>query len=95
MLNENCDPDVRTDMEMGLDKICPETFPYIHTDEGPDDMPGHLKSGLVGVSLNIPITNGQLNTGTWQGIYLCEHRVHGGSRRIVVTLQGETYASKN
>ncbi|KAF7722293.1 hypothetical protein EC973_003477 [Apophysomyces ossiformis] len=90
MLNENCDPDVRTDMEMGLDKICPETFPYIHTDEGPDDMPGHLKSGLVGVSLNIPITNGRLNTGTWQGIYLCEHRVHGGSRKVVVTLQGET-----
>ncbi|ORY94466.1 hypothetical protein BCR43DRAFT_476205 [Syncephalastrum racemosum] len=89
MLNENCDPDVRRDMDMGLDKIVPETLPYIHTDEGPDDMPGHLKSGIVGVSLNIPITNGQLNTGTWQGIYLCEHRTHGGARRIVVTLQGE------
>ncbi|KAI9256485.1 hypothetical protein BDA99DRAFT_139649 [Phascolomyces articulosus] len=89
MLNENADPDVRRDMDMGLDKIVPETFPYIHTDEGPDDMPGHLKSGLVGVSLNIPITNGQLNTGTWQGIYLCEHRNYGGSRKVVVTLQGE------
>ncbi|KAI8149395.1 hypothetical protein BJV82DRAFT_587932 [Fennellomyces sp. T-0311] len=89
MLNENADPDVRRDMDMGLDKIVPETFPYIHTDEGPDDMPGHLKSGIIGTSLNIPITNGQLNTGTWQGIYLCEHRFHGGSRKVVVTLQGE------
>ncbi|KAG2226442.1 hypothetical protein INT45_000610 [Circinella minor] len=89
MLNENADPDVRKDMDMGLDKIVPETFPYIHTDEGPDDMPGHLKSGIVGVSLNIPITNGELNTGTWQGIYLCEHRNYGGSRKVVVTLQGE------
>ncbi|SAM05364.1 hypothetical protein [Absidia glauca] len=67
MINENCDPDVRDDMDMGLDKIVPETFPYTHTDEGPDDMPGHLKSGIVGVSLNIPITNGRLNLGTWQG----------------------------
>jgi len=89
MLNENCDPDVRTDMEMSLNKICPEDFPYIHTDEGPDDMPGHLKSGIVGVSLNIPITQGKLNVGTWQGIWLCEHRNHGGPRRVVVTLQGE------
>ncbi|KAI9281568.1 hypothetical protein BY458DRAFT_498976 [Sporodiniella umbellata] len=89
MLNENADPDVQKDMEMGLNKIVPETFPYIHTDEGPDDMPGHLKSGIVGVSLNIPITEGRLNLGTWQGIYLCEHRDSGGSRRVVVTLQGE------
>ncbi|KAI9321320.1 hypothetical protein BX666DRAFT_1850259 [Dichotomocladium elegans] len=89
MLNENADPDVRVDMEMGLNKIVPENFPYIHTDEGADDMPGHLKSGIIGVSLNIPITDGRLATGTWQGIYLCEHRNHGGSRRIVVTLQGE------
>ncbi|CAO3700473.1 unnamed protein product [Rhizopus stolonifer] len=76
-------------MEMGLNKIVPETFPYIHTDEGPDDMPGHLKSGIVGVSLNIPITEGRFNLGTWQGIYLCEHRDSGGSRRVVITLQGE------
>ncbi|EIE91266.1 hypothetical protein G6F46_012694 [Rhizopus delemar] len=89
MINENADPDVQKDMEMGLNKIVPETFPYIHTDEGPDDMPGHLKSGLVGVSLNIPISDGRLNLGTWQGIYLCEHRDSGGSRRVVVTLQGE------
>ncbi|PHZ10260.1 UPF0047-domain-containing protein [Rhizopus microsporus ATCC 52813] len=89
MINENADPDVQKDMEMGLNKIVPESFPYIHTAEGPDDMPGHLKSGIVGVSLNVPITNGRLNLGTWQGIYLCEHREHGGSRRVVVTLQGE------
>ncbi|CEG81994.1 Putative RalA-binding protein 1 [Rhizopus microsporus] len=67
MINENADPDVQKDMEMGLNKIVPESFPYIHTAEGPDDMPGHLKSGIVGVSLNIPITNGRLNLGTWQG----------------------------
>lgn len=89
MINENFDSDVQKDMEMGLNKIVPETFPYVHTAEGPDDMPGHLKSGIVGVSLNIPITNGKLNLGTWQGIYLCEHRNSGGSRRVVVTLQGQ------
>ncbi|OZJ04046.1 hypothetical protein BZG36_03554 [Bifiguratus adelaidae] len=82
--------DVRKDMNMALDKIAPENLPYIHTDEGPDDMPGHVKSGIVGVSLNIPITNGRLNTGTWQGIYLCEHRRHNSGRKIVVTLQGQT-----
>ncbi|KAI8065443.1 hypothetical protein BC940DRAFT_304106 [Gongronella butleri] len=89
MINENCDPDVRTDMNMALDKIVPETLPYIHTDEGSDDMPGHVKSGLVGVSLNVPITNGRLNLGTWQGIYLCEHRYASHSRRVVVTIQGQ------
>ncbi|KAF9301289.1 hypothetical protein BGZ81_001516 [Podila clonocystis] len=88
-LNENADPDVRVDMEMALNKIAPENFPYIHTDEGPDDMPGHLKSALLGVSLNIPITNGRLNLGMWQGIWLCEHRDHASGRKIVVTLQGE------
>ncbi|KAG2199467.1 hypothetical protein INT46_009331 [Mucor plumbeus] len=67
MINENYDSDVQKDMEMGLNKIVPETFPYIHTAEGSDDMPGHLKSGIVGVSLNIPITNGKFNLGTWQG----------------------------
>ncbi|CEP12905.1 hypothetical protein [Parasitella parasitica] len=67
MINENYDSDVQKDMEMGLNKIVPESFPYVHTAEGPDDMPGHLKSGIVGVSLNIPITNGKLNLGTWQG----------------------------
>ncbi|KAI7908159.1 uncharacterized protein BX663DRAFT_493198 [Cokeromyces recurvatus] len=89
MINENYDSDVQKDMEMGLNKIVPESFPYIHTAEGPDDMPGHLKSGIVGVSLNVPITNGKLNLGTWQGIYLCEHRNSGGSRRLVITLQGQ------
>ncbi|KAI8379985.1 hypothetical protein EDC96DRAFT_570791 [Choanephora cucurbitarum] len=89
MINENFDSDVQKDMEMGLNKIVPEDFPYIHTAEGPDDMPGHLKSGIVGVSLNIPITNGKLNLGTWQGIYLCEHRNYGGARRVVVTMQGQ------
>ena len=69
-LNENADPDVRVDMEMALNKIAPENFPYIHTDEGPDDMPGHLKSALLGVSLNIPITNGRFNLGMWQGYVL-------------------------
>ncbi|KAI7886279.1 UPF0047-domain-containing protein [Lichtheimia hyalospora FSU 10163] len=89
MINENADRTVRSDMSMGLDKIVPENWPYQHDYEGSDDMPGHLKSGIVGTSLNIPITNGRLNTGTWQGIYLCEHRNHGGSRKVIVTLQGE------
>ncbi|RUP16032.1 hypothetical protein BC936DRAFT_139556 [Jimgerdemannia flammicorona] len=93
-LNENVDPDVRADMEMALNRIAPESFPYVHTDEGPDDMPGHVKSALVGVSLNIPITNGKFNMGTWQGIWLCEHRDHGGSRRVVVTLQGEKHTKR-
>ncbi|KAF8945860.1 hypothetical protein BGZ47_001819 [Haplosporangium gracile] len=88
-LNENADPDVRVDMEMALNKIAPENMPFIHTDEGPDDMPGHLKSSLMGVSLNIPITKGRLNLGMWQGIWLCEHRNHASGRRIVVTMQGE------
>ncbi|CAO3680901.1 unnamed protein product [Umbelopsis vinacea] len=91
MLNENADPTVRKDMETSLNRIAPEDFPYVHDDEGPDDMPGHLKSGLIGVSLNIPITQGKLNVGTWQGIYLCEHRNQGGSRKVVLTLQGERY----
>ncbi|KAI7820785.1 hypothetical protein BC939DRAFT_217312 [Gamsiella multidivaricata] len=88
-LNENADPDVRVDMEMALNKIAPESWPYEHADEGPDDMPGHIKSSLLGASLNIPITNGRFNLGTWQGIWLCEHRSHSSGRKIVVTLQGE------
>ncbi|CAB4421121.1 unnamed protein product [Rhizophagus irregularis] len=86
-LNENADPDVRVDMEMALNKIVPENLPYVHTDEGPDDMPGHVKCALVGASLNIPITKGKLNLGTWQGVWLCEHRTHSSGRRVVVTLQ--------
>lgn len=89
-LNENADPDVRRDMESHFNKMVPENAPYyVHTLEGSDDMPAHIKSSLLGASLNIPVTNGHFNIGTWQGIYLCEHRNHGGSRKIVITVQGE------
>ncbi|OMH79115.1 UPF0047 protein [Zancudomyces culisetae] len=90
-LNENADPDVRTDMTMILDKIAPENAPYIHTYEGRDDMPGHVKSSLMGVSLSIPISNGKLGLGTWQGIWLNEHRIDTHQRRVLVTLFGEKY----
>lgn len=86
-LNENADPDVRHDLNAIFDRLVPENAPfYLHTDEGSDDMPSHAKSILVGASLTIPITNGKLNLGIWQGIYLCEFRNHGGSRRIVATI---------
>ncbi|HAW32346.1 MAG TPA: hypothetical protein DCY03_30260 [Planctomycetaceae bacterium] len=88
-INENADPDVPVDLEMSFNKIAPESFPYVHTCEGPDDMPAHVKASLIGNSLTIPISEGRLCLGTWQGIYLCEHRDHGGSRRLVVTIQGE------
>jgi secondary thiamine-phosphate synthase enzyme len=88
-INENADPDVRTDMETGLNRIVPESQPFIHTIEGPDDMPAHIKSALLGVSVTIPIASGKLALGTWQGVYLCEHREQGGRRRIVATMQGE------
>ncbi|WP_417380889.1 secondary thiamine-phosphate synthase enzyme YjbQ [Gimesia sp.] len=88
-INENADPDVPVDLEMSFNKIAPESFPYVHTCEGPDDMPAHVKASLLGNSLTIPISEGRLCLGTWQGIYLCEHRDHGGSRRLVVTIQGE------
>lgn len=89
-LNENYDPDVRTDMEKFFNKAVKENEPwYNHNSEGSDDMPAHIKSTLIGSSLTIPITNGKLNLGTWQGIYLCEHRNHAGSRKIVVTIFGE------
>ncbi|KAJ1562723.1 hypothetical protein HK405_008654 [Cladochytrium tenue] len=90
MINENADPDVRVDMESALNRIAPEGNFYVHADEGPDDMPAHIKAGLVGASLTIPITGGRLNLGTWQGIWLAEHRDRGGSRTIVVTVQGQT-----
>ena len=89
-INENADPDVRSDLEMAVSKIVPENFPYQHTCEGPDDMPAHIKSSFIGVSLSIPIQDGCLALGTWQGIYLCEHRDHGGSRKILATIQGST-----
>lgn len=86
-LNENADPDVRHDMNSILDHLVPERAPYYtHTMEGDDDMPAHAKCALVGASLTIPITAGRLNLGTWQGIYLCEFRNHGGSRRLVATV---------
>ncbi|QDT93368.1 secondary thiamine-phosphate synthase enzyme YjbQ [Gimesia algae] len=88
-INENADPDVPVDLEMSFNKIAPESFPYVHTCEGPDDMPAHVKASLLGNSLTIPISEGRLCLGTWQGIYLCEHRNHGGGRRLVVTIQGE------
>ncbi|KAI1304185.1 UPF0047 protein YjbQ [Halotydeus destructor] len=87
-LNENTDPDVRKDMEMVMNKLVPEDLPYKHTDEGSDDMPAHVKSTLVGSSLTLPITNGKLNLGTWQGIWLCEHRNRAQSRKLVVTING-------
>lgn len=88
-INENADPDVRLDTEDWLNTIAPENQPeYRHTLEGSDDLPAHFKSMLFGVSLTVPIVNGWLGLGTWQGIYLCEHRNHAGSRRLVVTVQG-------
>lgn len=89
-LNENADPDVRHDLRTIFDRIVPENAPYyLHTDEGPDDMPSHAKSVIVGSSLTLPITEGRLNLGIWQGIYLCEFRDRGGSRKIVATIVGE------
>lgn len=88
-INENADPDVRVDLESSLNAIVPEDFPYVHTCEGPDDMPAHVKSSLLGCSLQIPVENGRLLLGTWQGIYLCEHRNHGGPRQLILTLQGD------
>lgn len=88
-INENADPDVRTDLSQIMDRLVREREPYYdHTMEGPDDMPAHAKSSLFGVSLTIPITDGRLALGTWQGIYLCEFRNHGGNRRIVATVYG-------
>lgn len=90
-INENADPTVRQDFEAHINKMVPEKAPYYrHTLEGPDDMPAHIKSSLMGCSVSLPISNGRFNLGTWQGIYLGEHRDYGGARRIVVTLQGET-----
>jgi len=89
-INENVSPDVRSDMEKHFNKMVPENMPYYdHNSEGADDMPAHIKASILGSSLSIPITNGNLNLGTWQGIYLCEHRNHGGSRKVVITIQGE------
>lgn len=89
-LNENADPTVRTDFESHFNQLAPENAPYYrHTFEGADDMPAHIKSSLLGSSVVVPISSGRLNLGTWQGIYLCEHRDRGGSRKLVVTLFGD------
>lgn len=89
-INENADPTVRVDFESHVNVMVPENQPYYrHTYEGDDDMPAHIKSSLFGVSLQLPIQNGQFGLGTWQGIYLGEHRDYGGERRILVTMQGE------
>ncbi len=88
-INENADRDVRTDLESSLNHLAPENFPYVHTLEGPDDMPAHVKASLMGSSVSIPVGNGRLLLGTWQGIYLCEHRNQGGRRSLVLTLWGE------
>ena len=88
-INENADPSVRTDFESHMNKMVPEDAPYyIHTYEGSDDMPAHIKASLMGTSVQVPISNGHLNMGIWQGVYLCEHRNHAGSRRLVVTILG-------
>lgn len=89
-INENADPSVRVDFESHMNNMVPENQPYyIHTYEGADDMPAHIKSSLMGASVQIPITNGRLNLGIWQGIYLCEHRDYGGSRQLVLTVFGQ------
>ncbi|QDP03003.1 YjbQ family protein [Thalassotalea sp. PS06] len=90
-INENADPTVRMDMESHFNQFVPENQPYyLHDYEGSDDMPAHIKSSILGCQLMVPIENGRLAMGTWQGIYLCEHRNHGGARRIVCTLNGES-----
>lgn len=86
-INENADPSVRADFEHYFNQLAPENEPFLtHTAEGPDDMPAHVKSVLVGTSVTVPISNGQLNLGIWQGIYLCEFRNYGGKRQLVATI---------
>ena len=88
-LNENCDPTVRHDMERHFLNAVPDNAPYEHDYEGADDMPSHIKSSMLGVSLLLPVQHGRAQLGTWQGIWLGEHRIHGGPRKIIATLQGE------
>ena len=88
-LNENASPDVRRDFETWTSRAVPEEFPWTHTLEGPDDMPAHVKASLMGASLTLPVGGGGLRLGTWQGVYLCEHRDRGGPRSLLATLWGE------
>ena len=89
-LNENASPDVRDDFESYFNETVPEDAPYwTHTIEGPDDMPAHIKASVLGPALTVPVAHGRLALGTWQGVYLCEHRDHGGPRSVVVTVMGE------
>jgi secondary thiamine-phosphate synthase enzyme len=88
-LNENASPDVRRDLETWANAAVPEEFAWTHTAEGPDDMPAHVKASLMGPSLTLPVADGRLALGTWQGIYLCEHRDRGGPRSLIATLTGE------
>ena len=88
-LNENADPDVLVDLEAWLDKVAAESRQYCHALEGPDDMPAHIKATLTGYSLSLPVVDGRLALGTWQGVYLCEHRNQGTRRQLILTLQGE------
>jgi secondary thiamine-phosphate synthase enzyme len=88
-LNENASPDVRRDFETWFSRAVPEDLDWEHALEGPDDMPAHIKASLLGPSVTLPIADGRLALGTWQGVYLCEHRDHGGPRRLLVTVQGD------
>ena len=91
-LNENADPDVRRDLETHLRHLVPDgAGHYVHVLEGPDDMPAHIKASLMGASVTVPIAHGRLRLGIWQGLYLGEHRDHGGARQVVATLQGESF----
>jgi secondary thiamine-phosphate synthase enzyme len=92
-INENADPDVRVDFETAMNHAVPESLPYVHTLEGPDDMPAHVKASMMGASVMIPIGAGRLQLGTWQGIYLCEHRDRAGGRNVVITIQGDWSSS--
>jgi secondary thiamine-phosphate synthase enzyme len=88
-INENADPDVPADLETSFNALAPEDFGYTHTIEGPDDMPAHVKAAMLGSSVTIPIRSGELLLGTWQGVYLCEHRNRAGGRKLVLTVQGD------
>jgi secondary thiamine-phosphate synthase enzyme len=89
LIQENADPDVHEDLLDALERLAPRDHAYVHDVEGPDDMPAHIKASLLGPSLTLPVSGGRLAVGTWQGIYLCEHRDHGGSRSLILTLNGE------